>query len=161
MASIAPARLAELAKKSLRVPAPGVGVAPRPRGLVNVAMWLWVDGFVPLSATASVPGVSATLTAVPARVHWDMGNGDTVTCAGPGKRFDFAAGVSVESARSGCSYTYRADSGGEPGKAFTVTATVTWRLTWASNVGAAGDLGEVSASSTLTYPVDEIQTLSN
>jgi hypothetical protein len=136
--------LAQRAYRVLVLATPVIGMSPGPgvAQLVRVPTWLWLDPAMwgPRSASASVPGLSATVTAVPVRVVWSMGDGTTVVCAGPGTRF--VAGRSNPYAASpDCGHTYtRAGP-------VTVTATVSWRVRWAGG-GTAGVLpGLVSASS--------------
>lgn len=126
-----PVVVAQQAVKHLGLSSPQVEMAP-PDGspqLVGVATWLWVDpaGWHPVSASASAGGVTTTATAAPTKVVWDMGDGATVTCDGPGTPYRPAdAGGSTA-----CSYTWPA-----PGS-YTVTATAYWAVTWTA-VGASG-----------------------
>jgi hypothetical protein len=85
-----------------------------------------------LTATANARTVTATATATPAKVVWDMGDGDSVTCDGPGTPYS----ASDSNATTDCSYTWP-----QAGN-YTVTATVYWSVTWTA-VGTAGggDLG--------------------
>jgi len=95
--------------------------------LVGVATWLWVSpaAWQPLTATASAGSVTTTTT--PTKVVWDMGDGSTVTCDGPGTPYD----PSSHAATTTCSYTWSTAG------TFTVTATIYWSVTWAA-AGAAG-----------------------
>lgn len=159
---IDPEELARQALASARIPSPGIGMSPDPgRGsVVNVETWLWMDGgaWAPVSATTSAGPVSVTATATPEEVVWDMGNGDAVSCAGPGTPYE-ADRPDAEQQPS-CSYTYRRGSAGAPGSAFTVTATVTWRVTWAATgAPGGGGLGTVSSSSSTQVRVGEIQAV--
>jgi hypothetical protein len=98
--------VAAQAAKRLGLGSPTVDMAP-PVGypqLVGVATWLWVApaAWKTLSASASVGAVTATATATPTKVVWDMGDGDSVTCDGPGTPYD----ASAPGATTGCSYTW-------------------------------------------------------
>ena len=126
-----PVVVAQQAVKHLGLSSPPVEMAP-PDGspqLVGVATWLWVDptGWHPVSASASAGGVTTTATAAPTKVVWDMGDGATVTCDGPGTPYDPAD----PGGSTACSYTWPT-----PGS-YTVTATAYWSVTWTA-VGAAG-----------------------
>jgi hypothetical protein len=155
-----PEVLAQEAKQDLALPLPGVQTSPPPERdqLVALPTWLWVENWGPQSATASVPGVSSTVTATPTRVVWDMGNGDQVVCRGPGKPYDLSLKEHQQS--SDCTYTYRASSAGQPGQRFQASATMTWSVSWtATGAPGGGDLGEVSRTTTFSMRVAEGQAL--
>ena len=97
--------------------------------LVGVPTWLWIDpgAWQTADASATAGPVTATATATPSKVVWDMGDGDTVTCDGPGTPYS----ASDPSATTDCSYTWT-----QPGS-YEVTATVYWSVTWTA-VGAPG-----------------------
>jgi hypothetical protein len=159
--STSSAELAARAMRRLSLPAPAVGTSPPADRdqVVNLPTWLWVrDGWQVRSATASLPGVSVTVTAQPVRVRWEMGDGEHVTCHGPGARYDPRLRAGAQS--TDCSYTYRRSSAGQSHQRYRVTATMTWHVTWAATgVAGRGDLGEVSRSTTLQLRVVEGQAL--
>lgn len=159
-AAVDPLVLARRAVERLPLAGPSVAMSPSAdrAQLVNLATWLWVDGWAPLSATASVGPVAVTVTATPEQVSWDMGTGDVVVCDGPGMPYD--VGRPAEGQSTDCSYTYRRSSSGQPGQRYAVTATQTWDVSWtASGVPGGGDLGEVSRSTELVLRVAEGQAL--
>ena len=144
---IAPVVVAEQAAKTLGLASAVIEMAP-PDGhpqLVNVATWLWVNpsAWHPVTATATAGPVTTTATATPSKVVWDMGDGQSVTCDGPGTAYS----PSLPNATPGCSYTWPG-----PGS-FTVTATVYWSVTWtASGTPGGGSLG-VQAGPPAQVPV--------
>jgi hypothetical protein len=97
--------------------------------LVGVATWLWIEpgAWQTLTATASAGTVTTAATATPTKVVWDMGDGSTVTCDGPGTPYD----PSRPNATTGCSYTWRKAG------SYQVSATIYWSVSWTS-VGAPG-----------------------
>ena len=128
---VAPVLVAEQAARTLGLASPVIEMAP-PNGhpqLVHVATWLWVNPLAwhPLRASASAGPVTTTATAAPTKVIWDMGDGQSVTCVGPGTPYD----PSTPNATSTCSYTWSTAG------TYTVTATIYWSVTW-SAAGAAG-----------------------
>jgi hypothetical protein len=135
--AVNPAVLAQQAESQLPLATPSIEMAPPATSdqLVNVSTWLWINpaAWQTLSATATAGPVSATATATPAKVVWSMGDGQQVTCAGPGTPYD----PSNPNASTDCSYTWTQSSAGQPGSAYQVTATVYWQVTWAAT-GAAG-----------------------
>ena len=161
VSNVDPAVLAEQARRALPLSPPVVGTSPSSDAdqLVGVPTWLWVDdGWMPVTATASLPGVSVTVTATPESVVWEMGNGDRVVCRGRGTAYDPDrpdAGQSTD-----CAYTYRRSSASQPGQRYPVTATTTWRVSWtASGVAGGGSLGAVSRSTTFGLRVAEAHAL--
>jgi hypothetical protein len=130
-AQIDPVFVAQQAVKQLAFGSPSIEMAP-PDGspqLVSVATWLWLNPgtWQTLTATANAGTVTASATATPSKVVWDMGDGDSVTCDGPGTPYS----ASDPNATTDCSYTW------PQAGSYTVTATVYWSVTWTA-VGAAG-----------------------
>jgi hypothetical protein len=126
-----PVVVAEQAASQLAFASPKIEMAP-PTGaaqLVGVATWLWIDpaAFQTLTATASAGTVTTTATASPTKVVWDMGDGHSVTCDGPGTPYE----PSNPNGTTDCSYTWSVAG------SYHVTATVYWSVSWTA-VGAAG-----------------------
>jgi hypothetical protein len=135
-AQIDPAVVAEEAVKQLAFGSPSIEMAP-PDGspqLVSVATWLWLNAgtWQTLTATANAGTVTATATATPSKVVWAMGDGESVTCDGPGTPYS----ASDLNATTDCSYTW------PQAGSYTVTATVYWSVTWtATGAAGGGNLG--------------------
>lgn len=78
------------------LPALVVGSSPTGSGeqplVTGLASWLWVDGWRAASASASLPGVSATVTAAPdSDIVWTLSAGErriVESCVGPGNAND-------------------------------------------------------------------------
>src|SRR3546814_21066208 len=96
-------------------------------------MWLDPSYWDPrvLTTSASVTSnsgfvvtVSTTLTAVPQSVRWDMGDGTSVTCDGPGTAYD--PGAPSASQSTDCDHTYRQSSATHPDTAYAMTPTGQW-----------------------------------
>ncbi|MGH9014018.1 MAG: hypothetical protein ACRDZ1_08810 [Acidimicrobiia bacterium] len=156
-----PARvLAQRAVKEVVTPACAVRTSPSPHvAVVTIETWLWVEcPWQPLSASAEVPGLSATVTVTPGDVVWDLGDGEQVTCRGPGVAWDPA--VRGEDQSTYCSYAYRRSSSGEPNEAYTLTATLSWSVSWSASNGEGGTLPAVSRSSSIPIRVGEVQAIS-
>jgi hypothetical protein len=145
--AVNPVVVAEQAVQQLGLGSPSIEMAPPPGSpqLVGVATWLWIDpgAWQDKTATAAAGPVTVTATATPSKVVWDMGDGNSVTCSGPGTPYS----ASDPNATTDCSYTWPA-----PGS-FTVTATVYWSVTWtATGAAGGGDLG-VQAGPAAQAPV--------
>ena len=155
-----PAALARAAYDQLRLPSPVIRLSPTGRQLVNLPTWLWLDstGWGASSATAAVPGESVTAIATPTGVTWSLGDGSTMTCAGPGTPYVLGMNPAVGS--PDCGHTYRRSSAGQPGSAYAVTATVHWSVTWAG-AGQAGIFAGLTTTATATVPVAESQALNS
>lgn len=157
-----PRQLAQQALSEVPLPQPGINMNPSSDegAVTNVDSWLWIDPsqWQPVSASASAGNVTVTTTAEPDRVVYDMGNGDRVTCVGPGKPYDPNRPSAAQS--TDCKYTYRRSSASRPGGRYTVTATVSYRVAWnATGIAAGGALPPVTQSSSVTIRVAEIQAL--
>lgn len=157
-----PQQLAQQARDEVPTPSPSIQMnPPTDKGEVtNVETWLWVPAsqWQPVTASASAGNVTVTTTATPDHVVWDMGNGDTVTCNGPGTPYDTSRRPSEQS--TDCSYTYRRSSARESDGRYHVTATVYYQVAWtATGVAAGGALAPITRSSTVAIRVAEIQAL--
>ena len=150
-----PVVVAQQAVKQLPLASPTIEMAP-PSGspqLVGVATWMWVDpgAWQTLTASASAGTVTTTATATPSKVVWDMGDGDTVTCDGPGTPYSAAA----PNATTNCSYTW-----GQAGT-YQVTATLYWSVTWtATGAPGGGNLGlQAGPTAQVVVAVTESQAI--
>lgn len=132
---------------------PRIGIVPKPtpaanQGAVNLPVWMWTErgshDLGPLTATAELPGVlSVTAEATVTRIVWTMGDGGSVTCAGPGTEFDPSYGVTMSPT---CGYRYERTSRDEPGGRYTVTARSDWTVHWTSSDGDSGDIAQPLSS---------------
>jgi hypothetical protein len=123
--------------------------------LVGVRTWFWIDAaqWQPRSATAAVPGLSATVTAQPTEVRWDMGDGTTVTCDGPGTPYDTNRPDEVQ--HSDCSHVFQHDGTHD------VRATIVWRVRWTATDGSSGALPDVSRATQFPLQAEQRQAVIN
>lgn len=155
-----PARLADVALSQLTLRPAVIGMAPGlgKVGVVGAPVWLWTavtpQTWGPISATASVPGLSVTATAHATSLTWDMGDGSRVRCTRPGTPYQTAYGYR---ASPDCGHVYKRTSADQPGHAYTVTATTTWQVTW-SGGGQSGVLTQTRSTST-PVQIGELQVL--
>jgi len=158
---VTPELLARQASRFLPLPAPEIHTNPpaERHQLVNLATVLWVGqaSWGTRTATARIPGLSVTVTAVPVTMTWTMGDGGRVVCGGPGTAFDPARPARQPS----CAYTYRRSSAGQPTGRFPVTATTTWQITWTAsgNVTGGGTLPPLARSAQTALAVAEVQAI--
>lgn len=141
---------------------PEVATSP-PRGsdtmLVGVPVWFWVTDAEPVSATAAVPGLSATLTATPVRFHGsasplgERGRPESFDCAGAGEAW--VRGVHGGREASDCSITF------DWNDSYQVDATVDWELTWEASNGESGTLPAVQRTSSFTIRVWQAQAVTD
>jgi hypothetical protein len=157
-----PGQVGQTAESELNLPAPTVSMAPSGgKAIVNLESWLWIDpaDWQPITATATVGGITATATATPQYVVWDMGDGNQVTCDSPGVAYN--TDIPDQDQTTSCGYTYQETSANGPDQQFTITTTIAYDVTWTSvGVAGGGDLGIVPGASTTTaVTVDEIGTV--
>ncbi|MEV0449818.1 ATP/GTP-binding protein [Streptomyces sp. NPDC050600] len=142
---IDPEVLARRAVASMRLDGPTVA-SPRTAGtyLVGMPMWMWVtpsaNSFGPVSASATAGGVTVTATAKVTSVRWEMGDGSTVSCAGPGTPYQDGYGARM-SPTCGHRYTKAAEHQG--------SATATWTVEWSAP--ALGDTGDLTETRTTAF----------
>jgi hypothetical protein len=155
------ADLAYEASRELPLPHPHPAMSPAIGAdqLVGLSTWLWLEpgSWATLDATASVPGLSATATATPTRVRWDMGDGTIVTCDGPGVAYDPTRDDDAQS--TDCKHTYQHVSADEPSGAYAATVAVDWAITWSATNGQGGTLPGTSRGTSFPVPVAERQAV--
>ena len=119
---------------------------------MNLGLWLALAGQEPLTVRAEAGPHWAEATVTLASTSWSMGNGDVVTCDGPGSPI-----VDTETIDEGpCGYTYRRSSPDDAPYRLSVTAT--WTVDYVSS-GGSGTAGMVDRTVSVDYDVDEIQTI--
>lgn len=126
--------------------------------LVGLATWLWVDPsyWEPISARAEVTGLSVEAVAVPSRLVWDMGDGHSVTCHGPGT--PWRPGAS-EPGSSDCSHTFQYVSARQPDGRYHGSVTIEWDVSWRASNGESGSLGVARRSTPFALTVGERQAV--
>jgi hypothetical protein len=136
------------------VPTPQLDISPAPAagGVVNLGMWLALQRQPPVTVRAEAGSLWAEATVTLTSTRWDMGNGDVVSCPGPG--VPIADPSTVEPGP--CGYTYRRSSPDDAPYVLTVTAR--WSVTYRSSAGT-GSAGTIDRPVTVPYDVDEIQTI--
>lgn len=157
---VTPAELARRATDSMTLLGPDIRTSVRAggTGLVGVPVWFWTTTgptrWGPNSATASVPGLSVTATARATKIVWQLGDGTTMTCTGPGTPYDAGAGrISSPT----CGHTYQRSSARFATQAYPISATTTWQVSWVGG-GQSGALTR-TRTSTASLPVGELQVL--
>ncbi|MFD7096402.1 ATP/GTP-binding protein [Streptomyces xanthophaeus] len=158
---IDPEVLARQAADSMLLAGPDIA-SPRTAGtyVVGMPMWMWVQQspatFGPNSASATAGGVTVTATATVTSIAWAMGDGTTITCAGPGTPYDPALGKTPS---PDCGHLYKNSSSVKSGGRYAGTATATWTVRWeAGGLGDSGTFAEVRQTP-FTVDVREVQVV--
>ncbi|MGW2572688.1 ATP/GTP-binding protein [Streptomyces sp. NPDC001537] len=159
--NVDPEQLAREAVDKMLLAGPDIE-SPRAVGkyVVGVPMWMWVHEspttYGPNSASASLAGVTVTATAKVSKIDWEMGDGSTVTCNGPGTVY--AASYGKQDSPT-CGHTYTRTSASQSGAKYAVTATATWTVNWQVNGGGeTGQFTEVRQSHT-QLAIGEVQVV--
>ncbi|MGW1533873.1 ATP/GTP-binding protein [Streptomyces aureus] len=158
-AAVDPAVLAQRAIDSMTLLGPDIA-SPRAAGkyTVGVPMWMWVNQsattYGPNSASASAGGITVTATAKVSKIVWKMGDGATITCNGPGTRYQPSQGMSVSPT---CGHVYDKTSATSHGGRYPLTATSTWTIDWQGG-GATGQLTEIRQTN-MTVAIGELQVV--
>jgi hypothetical protein len=157
---VADVRAAEAALEALPIADPTIRTSPAADQLVGVEAWLWLDDpWTAQTATAAISSASATVNAEPVEVVWDPGDGsEPVVCDGPGTPFGGAAA-------SDCTHVWQRRStvtstgGDDPDGTFTLTATVTYEVTYTTTTGETGTLDPVTRTASIPVRVQELQAV--
>jgi hypothetical protein len=157
-----PADIARVAYQqvSALVPRPEVAFSPPiDKMIVNFETWLGVTSQPAVTATAAIPGLSATVTAQATDIEWATGSqvsGDTnlITCQPWG---------STEFAEGGCAWTPKYPSVGKvtgtTDLRYHGAVTIVWRVSWQASNGASGALEALRTTTPVEMSVQEIQTI--
>jgi hypothetical protein len=150
---------AQLAVARLKLPMVRPGIGPDPSinrwkmAAVGYPLWLWADGPAHLGPVGqSVGNLRVGLDARLTSVTYEMGDGRTVTCSGPGRPWTRAVPADAESS---CGYRYAAPS--LPKGDYTVRAVSHWDIAWTVQ-GQSGVI-EMDQVGTRHLPVGELQVL--
>jgi hypothetical protein len=154
------ARALSQARTTLTAPAPALVSAPplTDRQIVGVKTWFWLADWHPLpAATATAAGYTVTLSAVPARLVIDPGDGGRPLECTPDNAPAWKPTSEGGPADTGCGHTYHQRSAEQPGGVFTVNATVSYDVVWQATdpTGAPFDGGTLDPplTPTGTFPI--------
>ncbi|MEV7888324.1 ATP/GTP-binding protein [Streptomyces sp. NPDC002817] len=149
-----PAVVAQQAVDKMKLAGPDVA-SPRAAGkyTVGVPVWMWVNQsattYGPNTASATAGGVTVTATARVSKIVWQMGDGTTVTCTGPGTAYQASDSMAKSPT---CGHVYTTTSAKEPGDKFTLSATSTWTINW-QVTGGGGEAGQLTETRQSQIPV--------
>ncbi|MFC8846733.1 MULTISPECIES: hypothetical protein [unclassified Micromonospora] len=156
-----PEELARRALASISLLPPRATVAPRKSigpGLVGLPVWMWASPgdnyFGQLEASASDRGLTVNITAKVDKIVWDMGNGDKVTCHGPGTPYD-PQGPNAGGPSPDCGY----DGGYAKADTYEIFATTHWTVRWSASNDVSGEIPQTRTSGTVQIQIDELQVV--
>ena len=157
---ITPGEAGAKAMARLKLPTLKARIGPDPSenewGMIPVGypVWLFAEGETSLSDSDEVEDLSVSLEAELTSTTFDMGDGTTVTCQGPGTVY--TGDVEPATPSPTCGHTYQQVPQGTA-KSYTVTATAHWTVTWTA-MGESATVTD-STSSTTELPVGELQVV--
>lgn len=152
-----PETLAQRAVDSMSLHPPRLGATPLPRpgatSVVGLPTWLWLQDpdshtYGPVTSAATAGPVTVTATARVTEVVWDLGDGQVVTCSGPGTPWTPA---DADQTSPDCGHRYKAAG------TYKITATAHWRVDW-TGAGQAGVI-DFELSSDRKVHVTEVEVL--
>jgi hypothetical protein len=158
-ATVDPAALAQRAVDSMILLGPDIA-SPRAAGkyTVGVPMWMWVNQsattYGPNTASASAGGITVAATAKVSKIVWQMGDGASITCNGPGTPYTSSQGMAQSPT---CGHVYSKTSASTQNGRFPVTATSTWTIDWQGG-GQAGQLTEIRQTN-VQVAIGELQVV--
>jgi hypothetical protein len=131
-------------------------------GVVRAETWWWTETAEPVTARAEDGPLWVEVTADPASLEVDPGDGaPVVSCPDGGTPYDFGRAYHDQEGGSDCVHVYQQTSAGQAGEAFTVTATLHWEVHWVSGgpISGAGTLPSDATTETFGLPVGELQSV--
>ena len=159
-----PGEVAQDAVKGMGLSAIAVGIVPKPGpdsiGLVGMPVWMWADqpgptSVGPITRSASAGGITVAATATLESITWDMADGHSVVCHGPGTPYVPSYGRRES---PDCGYVYATTSGDEPEQSFTVTATSQRVVSW-TGAGQTGTIRLAPLTRDVQIRIGEAQVL--
>jgi hypothetical protein len=143
--------MAEQAVDEMNFSPVSIGISPQMAGpdgigIIGLPVWMWAadrtpETTGPMKHSVSAGGYTVAVEAALESIDWDMGDGTTVSCKGPGTPYAKRYGKQ-ESPTCGHTYTKQGVK--------TVKATSHWRVAW-SGIGQTGTIPvDVSDSTQLT-----------
>lgn len=154
--------LAALAYDSVtsRAPDPQLVMSPPADSLlVNLPVWFGAEPIASRSATAAVPGRSATVRLVPTALELETGS----LAAGDPAVVACTLWGSDERAEDGCTWTPSYPSvpqtTGSDNYHYSGSLTVRWTATWVASNGTSGTFAPIATSIDLALAVREVQTV--
>ena len=160
---VTPQQLATQASNELTPGPPVVQMSPPSTSstawqYTNLPTWVWVAPaqWKTLDATASVPGVTVTATAVPVRLtltYQDgLGGTQSVSCNGPGTPYSDTLAASenpsrpIAAASPDCGWTWQHSGVNSPDGKLQVTASIVYNASWtAAGAPGGGSLGTITS----------------
>ena len=115
-------------------------------------MWLALAARNPVTVRAEAGSLWAEATVTLASTTWNMGNGDTIECAGAGTPI---VDTDTPTRDRAATPTVRRHPMTNRSR---LRVTATWAVTYRSSAGS-GSAGTLDRTPSVAYDVDEIQTL--
>ena len=148
-------------------PAPVSQVAPGGTPVINQPIWFWVAGDAtvtgPQSSSMSAGGVTVSLSAELVSTTWSLGDGTSMTCAGPGVAYPDPSLTDEATAHMdspSCGHRYPHSSKNVTGSVYVVSVTSTWQLQWHGGGKSGTQTRQVSGGQT-SFPIIEVAALNN
>ncbi|MEO3930774.1 hypothetical protein ABGB07_44060 [Micromonosporaceae bacterium B7E4] len=148
---------------SLTLDPPEIRTAPSDApGLVGVPVWLYdASSWQKQEETRTEDNVTVWIEAIPTKIVWRMGNGETLECTSAGIPFKAGTHDPRRPPREACAYSgYPRASSTRPGGRYEITAVKHWTVPWGSSTGE-GDQDALSTSrdATTSIRIDELQVV--
>lgn len=156
-------QLAERATGQIRLPKTSAEIRPMMTfedgtrgGITGLPMWLWVDADrwnQDLRARVEAGPAWVEAEARPLEQVWDFGDGNTITCHGPGTPYQH--GMDALEGSPDCGHKYTRTSQSQSNGAYTVRVSVVWQISWVGSGNTAGELEPIYMSDAITYTVKQ------
>lgn len=169
-ALVDPEVLAQRARERMSWPSPTVSTSPPvdEGTYAQLSTFFHVSNWGPVTSPPATAGTAwATVTGTPVSQSWVIqdtyrGTSETITCDEPGSLYDRSLPAETQTPTCGWTPNHSSDGQshtsphtGEP--CFPATVTVTWDVSWESNVAAGGSLGQGTSDTSVCLVVAELQ----
>ena len=139
-----------------QLPAPVPRIDPSGGATVNLGMWLAVEPVNPISASATLLGHRATVTASHTATVFDMGDGSVIRCRGAGSPLGSGDPLRFSAAAGPCGHVYQRPT--PPGRPHRMLITMEWSVSYVTT-SQRGSLSTLTTTAEVTMPVAEVQSI--
>lgn len=170
-ALVDPEALAQMARERMSWPSPALATSPAlDHGTyAQLSTFFHVSNWERVTSPPARAGAAwATVTATPVSQSWVIqdtyrGTSETITCDGPGALYDQSRPYDAQ-LPTPCGWTPEHSSAGQTQTSpytgepcFSSTVTLTWDVSWQSNVAPGGPLGDGTSTTSVCLVVAELQ----
>ncbi|MFI5840186.1 hypothetical protein ACIA8K_10825 [Catenuloplanes sp. NPDC051500] len=156
-----PAEIAAQILATISFPRPQIELAPANSGVLGLPVWMRISnaaGWQEVTKTATITGLTVSVTATPSRAEWVMGDGNTVVCRARGNQWTSGSGSSPSPT---CGYPMTGNNlaGYRAAGTYAISVSTFWEVAWVAGAENGVLPGVQSPVNQANYIVNELQVV--